>query len=124
MFCMDNYQVGQNLRTPRGGKGNNHLSGTNQMAHKMEMFEEDEGDDFYVDLTYTTDQDYFSPKLMPAYENVKDMPAAKFFLQHDTMPRSTRPDRSGDRNREYYRRLKISKWVAHMKRVFVDWTCF
>ena len=46
MLCMDNYQVGQNRRTPRGGQGNNHLSGTNHMAHKMNMFKEDEDDDF------------------------------------------------------------------------------
>ena len=120
MFCMDNYQVGQTLRTPRGGKGNNHLSGTNQMAHKMEMFEDDVDDDYYAELTYSTDQNYVSPKLMPSYENSKDKPSSKFFLDHKDMPQSERPDRTGDRNRQYYRRLKMSKWVDHVKRVFVE----
>ena len=120
MFCMDNYQVGQTLRTPRGGKGNNHLSGTNQMAHKMEMFEDDVDDDYYAELTYSTDQNYVSPKLMPSYENSKDKPSSKFFLDHKDMPQSERPDCTGDRNRQYYRRLKMSKWVDHVKHVFLE----
>ena len=48
------------------------------------MFEEDEDDDFYVELAYTTDQDYISPTFMPAYENMKDMPAAKLFFSGTT----------------------------------------
>ena len=63
---MDNYQVGQNPRTPQGGRGNEYLSGTNQMAHRMNMFEDEEDEDFYAELSYTPNQDYISPKLMPA----------------------------------------------------------
>ena len=112
--------MGQSLRTPRGGKGNNHISGTNQMAHHMIMFEDDVNDDYYVELIYSHDQNCMSPKLMPAYKIHKEMPSFKFFLDDQSMPRSERPDRTGDCNREYYRRLKLSKWVGHVRRVFVE----
>ena len=86
MFCIDNYQVGPNLCTPRGGRGNNHLSETNQMAHKMNMFKDEEDDDFYADLSYTPDQDYISPKLMPAYKECQEQSSSQFFLHHKDMP--------------------------------------
>ena len=92
MLCMDNYQVGQNRRTPRGGQGNNHLSGTNHMAHKMNMFKEDEDDDFYAELVYTPNHDYISPKLMPAYDKCKEKPSSEFSLGHKDLPHLTRPD--------------------------------
>ena len=68
-FCMDNYQVGQHVLHQRSGRRRLFLKGTHQMAHEIRPFTNTDWDKLYSVLSYTHDQDYPSPLLMPKYED-------------------------------------------------------
>ena len=79
------------------------------MAHQIFEFTDTQYDDHFMPISFTDDQNYPSPVLMRQYE-IEDWISSAGF--------PSAPDRTGMRVRAYAKKLRHTKWLVEMDRVF------
>ena len=116
-FVLDNYGETVKLKQQRGGHSAKRLSGTHEIAHRINPFTDTSFDDITVPITYDLDQAYPSPVCMADYENDACSFAA-MLLQHKTRSPSTAPCRTGSRVRAHMRNLVNTNWICELSNAF------
>ena len=120
-FTIDNYEERCILRFDRGGHGSAQFSGTHEIACGINEYVDKTFNGLFVEVSYTTDQDYISPVLMPAFEQSRPVSAAHFFMggpSAPVIPPSNEPDTTGDRVRHCCTSVIQSRMVGEFHRVF------
>ena len=100
IFAYDNYQRGLGLQYRRGEHSTAFFKGTHQCCHKVQYFDDESFDAYYVNFTQQ-DQAVPSPWGMPAFEMVDIATPSSFLLDHSTFESITTPDFTGARVNSY-----------------------
>ena len=91
------------------------------MAHLPRPYSDPQYDGLHVQLSYTDDQDYPSPALMPEYElNLFTISIAHFFLTHKEMPPAKHPCFNGSRVRAHDTRKDQGWWIEEVAHAFTS----
>ena len=118
VLVYDNFQRGQHLLYQRGGHSSTFLSGTHQLAAKVNEFENQtwDNDDGKVAMTYVN-QVKPSPSGMPRWEDIDitspEALSAEFVL-YDQMVGDPEPDFSGKRVESYCRMAYVASIIGYI----------
>ena len=119
-FVIDNYGETVKLLHQRGERSATRLSGTHEMAIKVNQYTKTKHDHVKCEVMYVTDQNYPPPVLMAAYENdlSRGMSDATFYQTHGSRLPATGPCSSGFQVRAYIARRDNSTWIYEMGDAF------
>ena len=123
IFVIDNYGQTVKLLHQRGDHSATRLSGTNEMAVKVNPYSDTQYDHIKCDVEFVVDQNYPSPALMADYEKdaERGISDATFYHQHSTRgPAPNGPCSDGSRVRAYIDRRDDSIWIYEMGIAFGD----
>ena len=119
-FVIDNYGETVKLLHQRGERSATRLSGTHEMAIKVNQYTDTKHDHVKCEVKYVVDQDYPSPVLMANYDadHSSGMSDATFYQTHASRAPASAPCSTGARVRAYIARRDDSTWIYEMGDVF------